>query len=177
MDKDILALLLDIISSFSSNEGCVGLPLGNLTSQLLVNVYMNEFDQFVKHKIKAKYYIRYADDFVIFSIDRGWLCSIISVIQQYLSSTLRIQLHPKKISVRTISSGVDYLGWVHFNDHRVLRSVSKHRMFRKLKDSVYDSASVQSYHGLLKHGNAMKLRKRLEFEEEEAITMKNVGEH
>ncbi|KKR70825.1 MAG: RNA-directed DNA polymerase (Reverse transcriptase) [Candidatus Nomurabacteria bacterium GW2011_GWB1_40_7] len=80
-DKDILWLLGQVIDSFSSQKHIYaiadickkGLPLGNLTSQLLVNIYMNEFDQFMKHKIKAKYYIRYADDFVILFQDRKWL--------------------------------------------------------------------------------------------------------
>src|SRR3989344_5845407 len=80
-DKRIINLITEIVGSFRSNHDIIipnaaafssmictkGLPLGNLTSQLLVNVYMNEFDQFVKHKVKAKYYIRYADDFVILS--------------------------------------------------------------------------------------------------------------
>ena len=62
-DKNILWLLRNIIDSFHVKSD-VGLPLGNLTSQLLVNIYMNEFDQFMKHKLKTEYYIRYADDFV-----------------------------------------------------------------------------------------------------------------
>ena len=66
VDQDILWLLNQIISSFHTKQG-KGLPLGNLTSQLLVNIYMNEFDQFVKHELKQKYYIRYADDFVLSS--------------------------------------------------------------------------------------------------------------
>ncbi|MFA5935089.1 MAG: reverse transcriptase/maturase family protein [Candidatus Paceibacterota bacterium] len=66
-DIDVLLLLKNIIKSFSSGVVYKGLPLGNLTSQLFVNIYLNEFDQFVKHKLKAKYYIRYADDFVFFS--------------------------------------------------------------------------------------------------------------
>ena len=64
-DKNILWLLGKIVNSFYSARTGIGLPLGNLTSQLLVNIYMNEFDQFVKHKLKVKYYIRYSDDFVI----------------------------------------------------------------------------------------------------------------
>ena len=71
-DRDIVWLLERIINSFETKQG-VGLPLGNLTSQLLVNVYMNEFDQFMKHKLKVKYYIRYADDFVILSRDKSGL--------------------------------------------------------------------------------------------------------
>ncbi|MBI3588797.1 MAG: RNA-directed DNA polymerase, partial [Candidatus Liptonbacteria bacterium] len=65
-EQKILGLLREIIESFSSVRPPVGLPLGNLTSQLFVNIYMNEFDQFMKHKLKIKHYIRYADDFVIF---------------------------------------------------------------------------------------------------------------
>ena len=84
-DKDIVSLMSKIIISFSSTGEGVGLPLGNLTSQLLVNVYMNEFDQFMKHKIKARYYIRYADDFVLFSEDRFWLESIIPRMTDFLS--------------------------------------------------------------------------------------------
>ncbi len=68
-DKNIINLLSEIIFSFKPN----GLPLGNLTSQLFSNVYMNEFDQFVKHKLKVKYYIRYADDFVILSENKNYL--------------------------------------------------------------------------------------------------------
>jgi retron-type reverse transcriptase len=63
-DKDILWLLKEIIISFNTKPN-TGLPLGNLTSQLFVNIYMNKFDQFMKHKLKTKYYIRYADDFAI----------------------------------------------------------------------------------------------------------------
>ncbi|MBI4158409.1 MAG: group II intron reverse transcriptase domain-containing protein [Candidatus Yanofskybacteria bacterium] len=71
-DDKVLSLLWVIIDSFSVRTG-TGLPLGNFTSQLFVNIYMNEFDQFVKHKLKAKYYIRYADDFVVLSQDKAWL--------------------------------------------------------------------------------------------------------
>lgn len=161
-DSDILDLLSDIIGSFSSTERGIGLPLGNLTSQLLVNVYMNEFDQFVKHTIKAKYYIRYADDFVIFSADRTWLSDIIPAIKRHLSDTLRLQLHPSKISIKTIAAGVDYLGWVHFSDHRVLRTVAKKRMFWRLRACGNRPAVVQSYLGLIKHGNSRKLKDRIE---------------
>ncbi len=163
-DKNILVLLAEIVGSFSSTEKGKGLPLGNLTSQLLVNVYMNEFDQFMKHKIKVKYYIRYADDFVVMAQDEAWLESILPRIKDFLWTRLKLRLHQNKISIRTIASGVDYLGWVHFKDHRALRTVAKRRMFRRLKDCGYNSASVQSYLGLLKHGNTSKLRDMLEFE-------------
>ncbi len=155
-DKQVIWLLKEIISSFSWKPG-VGLPLGNLTSQLLVNVYMNKFDQFVKHKLKVKYYIRYSDDFVILSNDKNWLLNVISKIRDFLRDKLYLQLHPDKISIRTIASGVDFLGWVNFSDHRILRTTTKRRMMNRIK-KLPTSAAFHSYLGLLKHGNANRLR-------------------
>ncbi|HEY4503842.1 MAG TPA: reverse transcriptase/maturase family protein [Candidatus Paceibacterota bacterium] len=161
-DKNIMALISEIISSFSSIGKGTGLPLGNLTSQLLVNVYMNEFDQFVKHKLKAKYYIRYADDFVILSHDKKWLEGLIQRIQTFLIYELYLQLHPNKISIHTISSGIDYLGWVNFPDHRVLRTTTRRRMFKRLEAGKYKPEVVESYLGLISHGNSQKLRKQID---------------
>jgi len=159
-DRDILRLLEEIIGSFNAAEPGVGLPLGNLTSQLFVNVYMNEFDQFTKHKLKAKHYIRYADDFVIFSENRIWLENLISPIADFLGNYLKLQPHPQKVFVKTLASGVDFLGWVHFPAHRVLRAATKRRMMRRIAESPKPETIV-SYLGLLKHGNAHKLAKAL----------------
>lgn len=156
-DKDILGLLSEIVGSFYSTEVGKGLPLGNLTSQLLVNIYMNEFDQFVKHKLKARYYIRYADDFVILSADRQWLENALPRIKDFLEKKLCLTLHPDKVFIRTIASGVDFLGWILFPDHRVFRTVAKRRIFRGIKKKQADNQTVQSYLGLIKHGNTKKL--------------------
>jgi RNA-directed DNA polymerase len=161
-DTDILWLLAEIIHSFHSTRKEVGLPLGNLTSQLLVNVYMNEFDQFVKHRLKAKHYIRYADDFVVLSQDREWLEDILLQMRGFLLWELKLQMHPDKVFIKTLASGVDFLGWVHFFDHRVLRTVTKRRMLKKLSASEVRSETLQSYLGLLKHGNTNKLREKIE---------------
>lgn len=155
-DKEIVGLLREVIGSFSATEEGIGLPLGNLTSQLLVNVYMNQFDQFVKHKLRAKYYIRYCDDFVFLSEDRGWLELQIPIIKDFLWDSLRLELHPKKVSVKTLASGVDFLGWVNFPDHRVLRTATKRRMLKRIGISPTPE-TVNSYLGLLGHGNAHKL--------------------
>ncbi len=114
-------------------DGDRGMPLGNLTSQFFANVYLNELDYFAKHKLKAKYYIRYADDFVILSRDNEWLKSILPNISNFLQDKLELQLNPNKISIKTLASGVDFLGWVHFLDHRILRNNTKRRMFRNIK--------------------------------------------
>lgn len=131
-DKNITWLLTGIIQSFSVKPN-KGLPLGNLTSQLFVNIYMNEFDQFMKHTLKAKYYIRYADDFVILSQDKSWLEELEFKIRDFLQKRLKLELHPDKVFIKTISSGVDFLGWIHFSDHRVLRTATERRMFNKLE--------------------------------------------
>lgn len=156
-DKEIIWLLKKVIGSFYSTEIGKGLPLGNLTSQLLVNIYMNEFDQFVKHRVKARYYIRYADDFAIFSENKEWLESILFRINEFLLIRLKLTLHPNKVFIKTVASGVDFLGWVHFPDHKALRTVTKKRMFRSLKTKNIKIETVQSYLGLLKNGNSKKL--------------------
>jgi len=134
-NKDILWLFKNVIESFSSIGVGVGLPLGNLTSQLLVNIYMNEFDQFVKHRLKAKNYIRYADDFVLLSEGRNWLEAQIPRINNFLQQELKLVLHPQKVFIKTLSSGVDFLGWVNFPDHRTLRTTTKRRMAKRIKAS------------------------------------------
>ncbi|MDB5245146.1 MAG: RNA-directed polymerase [Parcubacteria group bacterium] len=157
-EERTLLLLKSVIESFSSTGPGKGLPLGNLTSQLLVNIYMNEFDQFAKHRLKATYYIRYADDFVILSEDRTWLMSLVPRIAEFLKNELKLTLHPKKVSLATFASGIDFLGWVHFPDHRVIRTATKKRMLRRLQESPDNDSVHASYIGMLSHGNAHKLR-------------------
>jgi retron-type reverse transcriptase len=177
-DEDVLNLLGNIIDSFITNlpnhlyqEGIAqsssltkgeierdfkGLPLGNLTSQILVNIYMNEFDQYMKHVLKVKYYIRYADDFVIISQDKIYLENLILDIEYFLNSKLKLNLHPNKVFIKTIYSGVDFLGWVTFPKYKVIRTTTKKRMFRTLNKNDYKNDSVQSYLGMLSHGDGHK---------------------
>lgn len=155
-DSATIALLKEVINSFSSTAPGIGLPLGNLTSQLFVNIYMNEFDQFVKHKLRARYYLRYADDFAILSDDRAWLERILQEIRNFLARRLKLALHPNKVTIKTLASGVDILGWVHFPDHRVLRTRTKQRMMGRVAANPAPQR-VASYVGMLKHGNAKKL--------------------
>lgn len=154
-DPRILALLREVIQSFSWTPG-IGLPLGNLTSQLFVNVYMTPFDQYMKHQLKAEHYLRYADDFAVLSEDRQWTQNLVAKIAKFLDTELHLALHPRKVTIQTLASGVDFLGWVHFPSHRVLRTSTKRRMFTRLAEHPGD-ATVQSYLGMLKHGNARML--------------------
>ncbi|OGH92622.1 MAG: hypothetical protein A2534_00085 [Candidatus Magasanikbacteria bacterium RIFOXYD2_FULL_39_9] len=179
-DKDIILLLQNIIESFHTvdinchshrngnpdncrldsrcdgNDKRVGLPLGNLTSQLFANVYMNKFDQWVKHKLKSHYYVRYADDFVFLSRDKFRLEEAIPKIQEFLQTNLKLSLHPNKLFLKTIASGMDFLGWVHFSNHNILRHVTKNRMMRRIKEHTTPE-TLHSYLGLLSHGNTEKI--------------------
>ncbi|MFA6273521.1 MAG: reverse transcriptase/maturase family protein [Candidatus Paceibacterota bacterium] len=160
-DENILWLLRQVVESFNATGFVgIGLPLGNLTSQLFANIYLNEFDQLVKHKIKAKFYIRYADDFVVFSENRDWLEKILLPIKDFFWNKLKLQIHPDKIFIKTIASGLDFLGWVHFPNHRVLRTSTRRRMFRNLREDFRPDV-IASYLGMLKWGNAHILSEKI----------------
>lgn len=162
-DKEVIWLLERVIKSFNSGKEGTGLPLGNLTSQLLVNIYMNEFDGWMKHVVKEKYYIRYADDFVILSQDKDCLLELTYKISEFLEENLKLSLHPDKVFVKTLSSRVDFLGWVHFPHHRVLRTATKRKMMRNLnsKEGEKRENSLASYIGMLKWGNGWKLGEKI----------------
>ncbi|MBU4142716.1 RNA-directed DNA polymerase [Patescibacteria group bacterium] len=139
-----------------------------MTSQLFVNIYMNKFDQFVKHKLKAKCYIRYADDFVILSDNKDWLEKQVEFMRDFLRQELKLELHPDKIFIKTLASGMDFLGLVAFSDHRILRTKTKRRMFKKIENKYNDwqgglmpeesfNQSLQSYFGVLKHCRGYKI--------------------
>lgn len=160
-DKDILWLLVQVIDSFNTKDKIgIGLPLGNLTSQLFANVYLNELDQFAKHKLRVKYYVRYADDFVFLSKDKEVLLKALPKVSGFLKQELNLNLHPDKVFIKTLASGVDFLGWVNFFDHRVLRTATKKRMFKRT-GAATSLEVLTSYLGLLRHGNAYKLRQKV----------------
>ncbi len=166
-DNRLLSLIYDVIDSFHHTQG-KGLPLGNVTSQLFANIYMNEFDQFVKHRLKAKYYIRYCDDFVIVDTSLAILAKHVASIRSFLYDKLLLDLHPRKVEIQKIHSGIDFLGYVSLPHYSVLRANTKKRMLRKLRDAKrhrdsgviskakFDSI-VASYTGMLKHCKSKKI--------------------
>ena len=161
IDNETLWLLCQIINSFNTKDGeGIGIPLGNLTSQLFVNVYMNEFDQFVKRKLKARYYIRYADDFLILNEDKNHLEELVPQISEFLETELKLTLHPNKLFIKTLASGVDFLGWITFPCHRIPRTSTKRRMFKKLSNNK-SKETFNSYLGLLSHGNTYELTQKI----------------
>ncbi len=170
-DIDALWLLEVIVRSYESGPG-KGIPIGNLTSQLFANVYMNELDQFVKHRLKIKHYVRYTDDFALVSENAEELKKLIPPISEFLENELALKLHPNKSILRSICQGVDFLGYVIFPKHRLIRSKTKHRMFRKLEKRMEEyrngnitkltfEQSLQSYLGVLSHANTYTIREEL----------------
>ena len=141
-------LLREIIKSFP-----LGIPLGNITSQLFSNIYLNEFDQFIKHRINIKYYIRYCDDFAIMSDSKSYLIELLFQIRNFLKDDLKLLLHSGKIKIERYHQGIDFLGYVCFPFHKILRTATKHRMFTKI-----NKKNFTSYNGMLSHCRAEKIK-------------------
>ena len=158
-DESTLWLLQRIIESFSVVDHR-GIPMGNITSQLFANIYMNQFDQFIKHQLKVRYYIRYCDDFLILSPDKEYLRKLVLHMNHFLENTLKLRIHPNKIFIKTFVSGIDFLGWVNFYHHRVLRNTTKKRMFKKFFANPRPE-NFNSYLGLISHGNSYKIKEIL----------------
>lgn len=154
-DPKLNFFLEKIVFSFHKTLG-KGLPLGNVTSQLFANIYLNELDQFVKKVLKARYYFRYCDDFVILSDSLVELNLCLGAIDKFCQEKLLLALHPNKVEIIKMHSGIDFLGWVNFLTHRVLRTMTKNRMFRRLEESQKE-VTLASYLGMLGHGNGYKL--------------------
>jgi len=175
-DENALCLLREIISSFSSEHSDIftvrGLPIGNLTSQLFANIFLNELDQFVKNKMRLKFYARYTDDFVIVGKDERELKNMLSEIRSFLKDRLSLELHPKKIVIRKYSQGIDYLGYIVLPHYQLLRTKTKKRVFKKLKMRIGQyrageisekslNQSLQSYLGVFSHADTHELEQEL----------------
>jgi len=175
-DTDTMWLLREIVEGFTSTPRNLfeakGIPIGNLTSQLFANIYMNELDQFMKHDLKVKYYARYTDDFVIVSSDRDYLVRLIDLIKRFLGERLMLELHPKKVSIRPYRQGIDFLGYVVLSYYIVVRTKTRRRIFRKLRERVdqFRSGAIpertllgsfRSYRGVFSHADAHEIAENL----------------
>ena len=187
-DEPLLCLLEKIINSETTAFGLpagvdpdaclpedrlfdVGMPIGNLTSQMFANVYLNELDQYAKHTLKLRYYIRYMDDVIILHPDKVYLGAIKNDIEQFLDENLHLQLN-SKTAIRPCSMGIDFVGFKIWATHRKL----KRKTAKKIKQSVKNLAILQaegdisdqtlkqaiaSYKGILSHCDSYGLRQEL----------------
>ena len=184
-DRDLLWLLETIIrcehtsfglpfdaTDFSGNlVGGTGMPIGNLTSQMVANLYMNELDQYVKHDLREKYYMRYNDDFLVLHHDKDHLWYAKERIEDFLYDNLRLRLN-NKTCIRTHTQGTDWVGYRVWPTHIKLRKSTAKQMKRWLwhLQDIYAvdeipidrvNATVQSYMGMLKHCDSYNLREKL----------------
>lgn len=166
-DPDMIWLIDLILKSFDKGNG-KGLPLGNVTSQLFANVYLNELDQFVKHVLKVKHYFRYCDDFIILSPDHTHLEKMMCTIQKFLSEKLFLDLHPRKVEIRKVKQGIDFLGYVAIPRALIVRTHTRQRIVRKInqakrnlgKEKISEAtfeSIVNSYLGVLLHARDRKM--------------------
>lgn len=169
-DVDAFGLLKKIVESYSTTEG-KGIPIGNLTSQMFANIYMGEFDHFVKHSLRVKRYARYTDDFVAVSTDKKYLENLLPPMRDFLKERLKLELHPQKVTIRKYRQGADFLGYVVLPHNIAVRTRTKKRMFRKMAERVaaYQSGTISkaamegalsSYLGVLSHADAHELTER-----------------
>jgi retron-type reverse transcriptase len=155
-DKDLLWLLDEIIDSTE------GVPIGNYTSQYFANLYLTYFDHWVKEVLKVKHYFRYADDIVIFSSDKKNLHLILSNIRDYLNFKLSLTIKENYQIFLVSSRGVDFVGYVFYHTHTLLRKSIKKAFVRMLKKRR-SRQSISSYHGWLIHCDGKHLMKKLNY--------------
>ena len=158
-------------SLFYTLDGC-GLPIGNLTSQLLSNVYLNEFDQFMKTTLHCRHYGRYVDDSYVVSADREWLHSLVPSIRKFLKDELCLDLHMGKLHIVRANHGVEFLGVFLKYGRGYISSASLHRIKHRLVEIKNNSSllpidierSVNSYLGILSHTASYNIRAQLFYE-------------
>jgi len=156
---------------FAPHGRARGIPIGNLTSQHFGNSYLSGFDHWITQELRAPGYLRFVDDFILFSDDRRWLARALPLVRERLAA-LRLELHPRKCRIVPARCGVEFLGWRIFPDHRLLRRATGVRFQRRLRALVAGAAageiprvqvqaSVLSWIGHLRHGDTYGLRTAL----------------
>ena len=187
-DEELISLLGKIINceetKFGLPVGCdpdainpdewlgnVGMPIGNLTSQMFANLYLNEVDQFAKHELRLHFYIRYMDDIIILHPDKRFLWEVKDKIEQFLNDNLHLQLN-RKTTIRPCSMGIDFVGYRIWATHRLLKKSTARRAKERIgllaaaletgeiTQESFDR-SVASYHGLTAHFDSGGFRHEL----------------
>lgn len=155
IDPNVIWLIKKIIFSFVERPN-KGLPLGNVTSQLFSNIYLNELDYYIKHNLKQKFYLRYCDDFIILHHDEKYLKSLVEPINSFLQIKLKLFLHPNKITIRKLRQGIDFLGYVTLPHYRIIRTKTKQRILR-----LVNNKNIASYLGICCHARAHNLEQSI----------------
>lgn len=171
-DDQLLGLVKLILENHKTKTPGKGMPLGNLTSQFFANIYLAELDNFVKHELRAKYYLRYVDDFVIVGKDSAQLEVWRGQIEAFLSSRLRLALHPDKTKILRVKDGVPIVGIRVFWHHKLLKKSNLRRFMRRLqiyREGVITGVITQEHvqlgiagwEGYAKEADTFKLREAI----------------
>jgi len=171
-DEEVIALIQVILENYKTDVPGKGMPLGNLTSQFFANIYLSELDYFVKHKLKAKLYMRYVDDFLILGRDRERLERYQCEINHFLLENLKLELHPEKSKIIPLRSGITLLGFRVFFYCKFLKKSNLRKHERRL--SRFETGlksgdisrecvrlSLAGWEGYARMGNTYKLRIRI----------------
>lgn len=170
-DEQLLRLVKVILDNFDAPLRGRGMPLGNYTSQFFANIYLNELDYFVKHQLKARYYIRYVDDFVILHRSKRRLNYYYERIVRYLSA-LKIALHPDKSKITALRDGITFLGYRVFYHYKLLRKRNIRQFLKHFQEYLELckegflrpeglQEQLQGWFGYAQGANTYNLRKRI----------------
>ena len=181
-DRKLLSILDRIIDHNGIYDAGVGIPVGNLTSQLFANVYLNILDQFIKHELGIKYYIRYMDDFIILGEDLEELKVILAKIEVFVNERLKLQLNPKTTIIYT-RNGVDFVGYRHWATMKLLRKAATRRLKQLLKNfeegtvtEEYFDRSLNSRLGHMEHADTFNLRREVAGKAQQIKAAKRISE-
>jgi RNA-directed DNA polymerase len=157
-DRRFMRLIRQIVKSYGDGPD-VGIPLGNLTSQVFANIYLHELDMFAKHDLRIKHYIRYMDDVALVHEDKQQLWEWRDEIETFLADRLHLRLHPDKQVLTPVDCGVKYLGYWVYRDHIRVLSRNVRRVYRRLRQMEAGTfkgdarASISSWVGYAKHAD------------------------
>ena len=167
-DNDLLELLDLIIDSYPSEKG---IPIGSYLSQFFANFYLTYFDHWLKEEKKIKYVVRYMDDIVIFHNSKDFLHSLKREIDEYLDTNLKLKVKDNWQVFPTNIRGVDFVGYRHFRDYKLLRKKTckrfkkimlmiKDKQDKKIPINYSEWCSINSYNGWLKWCNSYRLTEK-----------------
>lgn len=173
-DERVRKMLLEVINSFNIVSG-KGIPLGNVTSQIFANIYLNELDQYVLKTLKICYYIRYNDDFIMLGLDRKQVCDEAEKAKKFVVQRLSLEIPKEKAVFRKLKWGIDFCGSVILPDAILLRHKTKKGMLKKLAYATLKfnngdislsdfTRTYNSYVGLMQHYNCYNLKNKIKNE-------------
>jgi len=184
-DAEVLWLVKTILNNNPAGTPGKGMPLGNWTSQFFANIYLNELDQYVKHELKAKFYIRYVDDFIILHRSKTKLQDYQKCINEFLQK-LKLELHPDKCSITPLGSGISFLGFRVFYYYKLVRQRNFRKIINKIdvlldqyecgaKNAMEILERLNGWNAYAMQGNTHNLRERLRQNIEAEMLKRNVN--